>query len=119
MADKDFVERDVLRAAFPDVFCIYASFMFSAHSGMKLQLKSIGSPLSKGPDAILKILQVLLYSVSQDQYDANYRELSKTGTDDILAYYNSNWHPIKHEWAFWATSQHQNLLNRTNNRVDR
>ena len=50
-------------------------------------------------------------------YESNRKQLNDTGFTRVTEYFESNWHPIRHEWvACFITSF--NFNTRTNNRLE-
>ena len=67
----------------------------------------------------LDLLQKLAYtySKSEEVYESNRKQLNDTGFTRVAEYFESNWHPIWHEWvACFITSF--NFNTRTNNRFE-
>ena len=62
----------------------------------------------------LEILNKMVYARNEDEYSKLYDELMNA-PQKVVAYFNSNWHSIRHEWVDGASC---NFMNRTNNRVE-
>lgn len=111
-ADKDLLERDLLKEIFKVPVYIYTLKIFSR----EITKERIGKSLLTRQE-ILKMLEALAYSPSEEVYAAKYSEFSTKAPKKVLEYYNENWHPIKNEWTVFSMAC-GNLSNRTNNRME-
>lgn len=65
-------------------------------------------------DAVLEVIQRLVYSTSEESYDSAYQELLDLNLEDVIEYYNDNWHQIRNEWTLYGRNKYSNYLNWTN-----
>ncbi|XP_036342833.1 uncharacterized protein LOC118752089 [Rhagoletis pomonella] len=114
MADKDLLERDVLREVFPNV-----PIYICRYHVLKTFSRQI--PTRRGEtqmkEICLKLLQDMVYSGSMEEYTKIYKLLCEVANREILEYFNKNWHNIFHEWTAFSMRD-QNLGNFTNNRLE-
>lgn len=47
-----------------------------------------------------------------------YNELSNLNLEQVMNYYNDNWHTIRDEWTLFGINAHCSYLNTTNNRME-
>ena len=76
------------------------------------------SPVTSLQDHLLEILTKLAYSKSEEEYDLHYGSLTATNFQSVIAYFNTNWHIIRHEWVDAYKSFSFTLGERTNNRLE-
>ena len=69
-------------------------------------------------DHALEILTKLAYSSSTDEYDQHFLELQGCGLRSVIAYYNTNWHPIRQQWVECYKGANFTAGERTNNRLE-
>ena len=116
MTDKDMNERDTLSEEFPDAVLQLCLFHVLRTFGREITTEAI-SIRSAERSFALHLLQKLAYSKSEEVYESNRKQLNDTGFTRITEYFESNWHPIQHEWvACFITSF--NFNTRTNNRLE-
>ena len=115
MADKDMLERDVLKEKLPQAAIQICLF----HVLHTFRREVTGEKMGVSQEqrlGILSILQRLAYADSEESYMTKYVELVGLGIDKLSAYYNKNWHPIREEWV--QGMKHKfSMLNSTNNHV--
>lgn len=115
MADKDLLERDVLRDIFPNIPIYICRFHVLKTFGANLTKLMPGRQKLK--DKLLDIISKMVYSQTIDEYNILYKELKGIAPANVWAYFFKNWHEIKNEWTAFSLSQ-GNLGNFTNNRVE-
>ena len=96
MSDKDFTEQAIFQAEFPD-----ASFVSFTH------FKALREKLWISPgecEHALEILMKLAFSSSTAEYAQHYQDLQDSGLQSVIVYYNSNWHPVHHQWVECTTT---------------
>ena len=69
-------------------------------------------------DHALEILTKLAYSSSTDEYDQHFLELQGCDLRSVIAYYNTNWHPIRQQWVECYKDANFTAGERTNNRLE-
>uniref|UniRef100_A0A6P7FTU8 Uncharacterized protein LOC114332611 n=1 Tax=Diabrotica virgifera virgifera TaxID=50390 RepID=A0A6P7FTU8_DIAVI len=116
MGDKDLLQRNVIKEIFPQAqvyICLFHTLKTMKREMCKEKMNLTNQERMK----TLELLQNLVYSGSEEEYDRNYQLLQETASQLVINYYNKNWHDIKHEWTVYSMC-HGNLLNRTNNRLE-
>jgi zinc finger SWIM domain-containing protein 3 len=97
ITDKDFTERKVFAEEFPHANLVLCLF-HTLKAFRKALTKSLGIT-SVEQEKARKIFQNIAYSMSNAQYDSNYRELLNLNLPEVTKYFNENWHPIRTEWV--------------------
>ena len=117
MSDKDFTERAVFQAEFPDASLIICLFHTLRSFKREITCEKLG--ISPGErEHALEILTKLTYSSSAAEYAQHYQELQDSGLRSVIAYYKSNWHPIRHQWVECFRGANFTVGERTNNRLE-
>ena len=117
ISDKDFTERSVFEAEFPGASLIIC--LFHTLRSMKREVTCEKLGLRPGErDHALEILTKLAYSSSTDEYDQHFLELQGCGLRSVIAYYNTNWHPIRQQWVECYKGANFTAGERTNNRLE-
>ncbi|XP_074113953.1 uncharacterized protein LOC141537012 [Cotesia typhae] len=115
MTDKDLTERSILKELFPAIpsyICLYHTLKI-----FKGKVEDPKMRLTKEQQIEAKmILDRIARSQTQDQYDELYYEFCRTSPEQLVEYYNFNWHNITEDWVNF--NYNKNLGNRTNNRVE-
>jgi len=112
MTDKDLIERNVFRKEFPNYLFASSTHCEAWRACEKLKIK-IGER-----EQALELVQKLAYSKSHAQYTDNYQSLLQSGLHSVIKYYNTNWHPIRHEWVECYKDLNFTLGESTNNRLE-
>ena len=117
ISDKDFTERAVFQAEFPGASLVIC--LFHTLRSMKREVTCEKLGLRPGDrDHALEILTKLAYSSSADEYNKHYLELQGCGLRSVIAYYNTNWHPIRQQWVECFKGANFTAGERTNNRLE-
>ena len=66
----------------------------------------------------LKIIQLIAYSKTPEDYTKKLEMLKMTKLDSVISYFMENWDPIKNQWVFAFKDSHMNLGQTTNNRLE-
>lgn len=68
----------------------------------------------------LKILHRMIYCDTEDMYLGLYQQLTDLGSDQLLQYFNNEWHVenIRKMWAGYIVNKVSHFENRTNNRTE-
>ena len=117
LTDKDMGGRSVFGGEFPNarlqicLFHVLRSFKREINPG-KMGITS-GEKLT-----VLEIIQKIAYAPSEAEYNKNYQDLRSTQLHRVIAYFETNWHPIKQQWVEGLKHQHMSLGIRTNNRLE-
>ena len=117
MADKDFVERDVLKEKFPDTQVLICLFHVLKTFRREITVEKLGVTTAER-NLALEIIQKMVYAKNEDEYSVLYSELAETNLKSVIEYFNTNWHPIKEEWVECLESNNITFQNRTNNRIE-
>ena len=67
-------------------------------------MKSLGFLLGNVNMHALEIFMTLTLSSSAAEYAQHYQDLQDSGVQSAIAYYNSNWHPVRHQWVECTTT---------------
>ena len=106
ISDKDFTERAVFTEEFPGVSMHICLFHVLRSFRREITCDKLG--LRSGErDHILELITKLAYARSEEEYHEHYTSLLSTDLQSVIAYYNTNWHCIRHEWvdAYKSVSQ--------------
>lgn len=116
MADKDLLERDVVRDCFPSANVLICVF----HSLRTFNREITCDKLAITPgqrDSAKEIFQKMVYADSEAEYNRLYEEI-KMMPRSLVKYFDDNWHSIKNEWTLSENYMQSNFLNVTNNRIE-
>lgn len=117
IGDKDFADRSVYTEKFPNAvlqICLYHALV-----AFSREITTSKRNISKDErEEVLDIVQRLVYSTSEESYDSIYDELIASDLEEVIDYYNQNWHPIRDEWTLYGRNKFSNYLNYTNNRTE-
>ena len=116
MTDKDMNERDTLSEEFPDAALQLCLFHVLRTFGREITTEAM-TIRSAERSLVLDLLQKLAYSKSEEMYEVNRKQLNDTGFTRVTEYFESNWHPIRHEWVTCFIKSF-NFNTRTNNRLE-
>ena len=114
MSDKDVKERGVVSEVFPGIALHICRFHTLQIFKRYIFEKNLGCPLR---EECLKLLEKLVYSHSEENYMLIYEQLRNTAPQEIMSYFDKNWHSIRVEWADYGMVD-RNLGNLTNNRLE-
>ncbi|XP_011313319.1 uncharacterized protein [Fopius arisanus] len=116
MTDKDLTER----SAITDVFVNGRLMLCKFHTkkAMKLALSNSKIQMSTNQRKVsLKIIDKLVESSSQEDYDQFCKELKEKASEGVKKYFFENWHDIRAEWTRYGLVENS-LGNSTNNRIE-
>ncbi|KAK7114682.1 hypothetical protein V1264_000704 [Littorina saxatilis] len=117
MTDKDMVERNVFRDEIPNA--ALQMCLFHVLRTFKREITTEKMAISAGErTTVLEIIQKLAYATSEEEYNANYRNLESTQDRRVIDYYNINWKPITEQWVEGFKHKQMSLGERTNNRLE-
>lgn len=116
MTDKDINERDAIREALPSANLIICAFHTLRIFNREITTDKRNITRDQR-DAAKSILQKMVFSETEEEYDLLYEEL-KEMPQSVVDYFNENWHSIRNEWSLNNTFMHGNFLNNTNNRLE-
>ncbi|CAC5411152.1 unnamed protein product [Mytilus coruscus] len=117
MADKDIVERDVFKEAFPDASLLICKFHILRTFNLEITTEKMGISSAQRYVA-LELIQKLLHSISEEYYKANLKLIETTCPRQIFKYIETNWHEILTEWVLGLNYFEGSLMNTTNNRIE-
>ena len=69
-------------------------------------------------DHALELLTAIAYSSSPQLYEDNYKDLKVSGLKSVIDYYDTNWHPIRHQWVECFKGANFTVGEHTNNRLE-
>lgn len=122
MADKDLLERDVLKTVFPGIpiyICRYHALKSISRGFTNFKCKckcKCTMPKALRTDCLI-VLEKMVYCKSQAAYDDLYLKLRDIAPDCAFQYFDTNWHNIQDEWSAFQMNC-GNLGNYTNNRLE-
>ena len=96
MSDKDFTERQAFAKCFPDsslLICLYHTLRTFRR---KITVEKMGITSSER-DRALEIMTKIVYSTSEEAYEANVALLKETKWKSVQDYFFDNWQPIKEQ----------------------
>ena len=105
ITDQDMTERSIFKAELPQIhlqICLYHTLRtFSREITMdKMNI------YSQRHSTTLKILERLAYAVDETTYMKNYEDFKVDVPENVQTYFNSNWHPIRDQWAKGLKTYH-------------
>ena len=116
MADKDIKERDV-KACLPRTSVVICLFHTLRTFRREVTCEKMG--ISSGQRTFcLELVQKMAYAPSEDEYLKVYDQLQKDAPQEVVDYFNTNWHSIRSEWVFGLKFGSGSFLNSTNNRLE-
>ncbi|CAG2244710.1 unnamed protein product [Mytilus edulis] len=98
MADKDIVERDVFKEEFPDASLLICKFHVLRTFNREITTEKMGISSAQRYVA-LELIQKLVHSSSEEDYNANLKLIETTCPRQIFNYIDTNWHNIRNEWV--------------------
>ena len=113
LADKDFVEQEVVRSVLPHVtlhLCIFHVLRAFNRGVLECNLST------QQRTQVCSIFEQLLYADSESQFNEIQQQMQAFPT--VATYYNRCWACCKHEWAMCYTKSHVTFGIRTNNFVE-
>lgn len=117
LGDKDFADRSIYQEQFPEA--VLQICLFHVLRTFNREITPAKRDITvKGRTDALTVLQSLVYSRSQEDYDNLYQQLLNLNLEEVTKYYDTNWHNIKEQWTLFGRNQHSNYLNATNNRSE-
>ncbi|XP_065675991.1 uncharacterized protein LOC136092182 isoform X2 [Hydra vulgaris] len=117
MTDKDLIERDVVRASFPDASLLLC--LFHTLRTFNREISSVKLGITSGQRmSCLELIQKLAYARSEAQYNEFYEIFVSSSPTAVLDYFINNWHNIRNEWVFVLNYACANFMNNTNNRLE-
>lgn len=117
IGDKDFADRGIYGEKFPNAvlqICLYHVLV-----NFSREITTTKRNITKAErQNALDVIQRLVYSTSEESYDNVYQELIDLNLEEVLEYFNDNWHQIRDEWTLYGRNKYANYLNWTNNRTE-
>ncbi|RAW37568.1 hypothetical protein PC110_g6165 [Phytophthora cactorum] len=119
--DKDFVERRVLERVFPNAKILLCQFHAISY-WKKVVKRPVYRLKIAQQEEMLKLMTKLLYSPTQDMYDAGYDALKEycisNKKQDFFAYFEKNWNGCQNMWSNFSRGKHFTAGNTTTNRIE-
>ena len=117
LTDKDMVERKVLKSEMPQISLLLC--LFHALHTFKREITTEKMEFTSAQrTTVLKVLQRITYSPSEEEYTRNYHDLLALEIPTVTEYFNKNWHSIRTQWVEGLKRQSFSLGERTTNRVE-
>lgn len=116
MADKDFLEREVIKSSFPLAHVLICVFHSLRTFNREITCDKLGITAGQR-DTAKEIFQKMVYAKTSSQYEQLYARLQDL-PQSVKDYFNDNWHHIKDEWTVSEKFMQSNFLNTTNNRIE-
>ncbi|GFN90037.1 Zinc finger swim domain-containing protein 1 [Plakobranchus ocellatus] len=117
MADKDWLERGVIRELFPEAHLLIC--LFHTLRTFRREVTETSMACTSGQRKLyLQVLQSLAYAKNQEEYDELLTRLESIENQKLIRYFMRNWHEIRQEWVLGLTNEAQHLGNHTNNRLE-
>lgn len=117
IGDKDFADRSVYNEKFPDA--VLQICLFHVLKTFNREITPLKRSITKNQRyASLEIIQKIVYSPTEEEYETLYQELLDLDLPEVTSYFNENWHVIRNEWTLHGRNRHANYLNATNNRLE-
>ena len=117
MSDKDFTERQVLAEEFPHSQLQICLFHVLRSMRREITAEKMGIT-GEERNLCLEIIQKMVYSQSEEQYQGLLESLKMTDIHSVIQYFESNWDVIHDEWVEGLKSTNLTFMNRTNNRLE-
>lgn len=83
-----------------------SSFIYFRGQPFKVKIVYLLGITNAQREAILAVLQCLVYSTSEEIYNSIYDEFLNLNLEKVTDYYNSNWHCIRNEWTLFGINEH-------------
>ncbi|XP_043279783.1 uncharacterized protein [Venturia canescens] len=116
MADKDLLERRIIKEEFKNANVLICTFHSLRTFNREVSCEKL--PITpEQRDAAKGLFQKMLYSATESEYMRYYKEVEKLPLA-IVNYFNKNWHPIRNEWTLSNDFMQSTFLNTTNNRIE-
>ena len=114
MVDKDLTEINALKSKIPDAEILLCKFHV-----MKYLKKKVSELDCKNAEKqeLGVLLQKLINSQNQEEYDKLHKELEKFNTG-FLQYFNKNWHSCQNLWVMHFRKKLRTHGNNTNNKIE-
>lgn len=117
MADKDFIERETFRSVFPHSSLLICRFHVLKIFRREITVEKMGITSSQR-NAALELIQKLVYSRTEEDYQEVYKEIEEVCPSAVIGYIKSNWHGIRKEWVSGMQLDEGTFLKATNNRLE-
>lgn len=116
VADRDIVEREVLRTAFPNAMPVVCLFdvLRTFRREITVDGMSITAPVRC---CVLEILESICYARDEEHYARLLQSLDGTGCANVIAYYYVNWHKVRSRWV-QGMQQSAPMGTKANSRVE-
>ena len=109
MSDRDIKERDAFKSCLPNartLICLFHTLR-SFHREVSCEKMEI---TKCEREFCLELLQKMAYASIDEKYDTLYDDLKKSASQEVLDYFDKNWHPIRDEWVLGAKASAGNFL---------
>ena len=114
VTDRNFTECNVFKKEFPNASFVICLFHVLQNFRREITCDKLGLRQGKR-DHTLELMSHLTYSSSEEKYEEHYKLLKSSGLKSVIQYYDTNWHPIRHQWVE-AFKRHTFTLNTKTNK---
>ena len=116
ITDKDLTERAVLKEEeFPNAALQICMFHVEQSFRREVSMEKMRITSFERNN----ILNKCVHSFSEEKYLDNYQLLKSTKLNNVIEYFDQNWHLNRQEWVAGIVLNNLTLLNTTNNRIER
>ncbi len=117
MADKDIGEREVIKQCLPNASVVICLFHTLRTFRREVTCEKMG--ITSGQRSLcLELMQKMAHASSEGEYNSLYVQVQSSAPKEVVAYFNTNWHPIRSEWVLGLKFGSGSFLNSTNNRLE-
>lgn len=117
MSDKDIKEREVFANCLPNARLLIC--LFHTLRSFRREISSDRLGIKKSERIFcLEQIQKMVYATTDEEYDQLYQSFKESVLQEVLEYFDKNWHPIRHEWVLGIKARSGSFLNNTNNRLE-
>ena len=117
MADKDMVERSVIAEKIPSAVLMICLFHTLRNFSREITSDKMGISAAQRI-TVLEIISKLVYDRDEEEYMKFYRQLRESNLNQVIEYFEDNWHGIKEQWVEGLKCEVSHYLNSTNNRLE-
>ena len=113
----DFIERDALKAEFPDASILICLFHALRTFRREITSDKLGIT-SAERSLVLEIIQKMAFARTAVEYKELHQDLVGANLKSVSDYFNTNWHPIREQWVDGLKNEIITFQNCANNRIE-
>jgi zinc finger SWIM domain-containing protein 3 len=117
MADKDLLERSVLKDTFSEANVIICIFHSMRTFSREITCEKMGISQADRNKS-LELLQKMVYAKTEGEFEQLHNLLNISAPKRVIEYFDKNWYPIKDEWSMSKNFMKGCFQNTTNNRIE-